>query len=253
MSRASFAGYYFLVDTHPVIVYNARRDKRHHHIMPGISAQMKVPEVSVSYRHLSFMTFALAAQFHVYLPWVNAHLAQCLNRRALLRDCTISHNIRKGSFEAQLYCFTLMALHPSCSCKGLHFCESWWSGKCCQQMPGWGLSFDLCCAIKSNFHSAHHQDYWELVFLLAAARIILTKPCITQPAQAAHCTRYDFLTRAIYYLWRWFPVTLFQLNELNNNNFNERPRILASSAVSPLRVTRDSLATLNTMHGCNHQ
>ena len=153
--------------------------------------------------------------------------------------------------QKKLY-LTIGPLHSSCSCKGLHFWESWWSGKCWQQMPGWGLSFDLCCAIKSNFHSAHHQDYWELVFLLAAARIILTKPCITQPG-----TRSDFLTRAIYYLWRWFPVTLFQLNELNNNNFNERPRILASSALSPLRVTpaglQDSLATLNTMHGCNHQ
>ena len=38
MRRASFAGYYFLVDTHPVIVYNARRDKRHPHITPDISA-----------------------------------------------------------------------------------------------------------------------------------------------------------------------------------------------------------------------
>ena len=140
--------------------------------------------------------------------------------------------------QKKLY-LTIGPLHSSCSCKGLHFWESWWSGKCCQQMPGWGLSFDLCCAIKSNFHSAHHQDYWELVFLLAAARIILTKPCITQPG-----TRSDFLTRAIYYLWRWFPVTLFQLNELNNNNFNERPRILASSALSHCVLPRQDSRTV---------
>ena len=66
------------------------------------------------------LTLVLASQFYVYLLWVDARLAYCLNSvlnvkasrhfqpeegpsgpsRGVLRDCETSHIIREPSFEA---------------------------------------------------------------------------------------------------------------------------------------------------------
>ena len=77
---------------------------------------------------LTLMTFVQASQFHIYLPWVNACLAQCLNS-------VLNVNMLVGTFNQEkalvgAFCVsTNFRVDPrfqlQCPPPGLGHCQSW--------------------------------------------------------------------------------------------------------------------------------